>query len=429
MASSNEQVAIHLDERPRKGPSIREHGEYVAPSKNSTSRPPSTTYDGEPGLGNVASNNSGNERTQDDDILVEPPAALAMNVALVEDIPPDGGYGWVVMICVCLCNSCTWGVNASWAIFLAHYLTNSTFPGATQLHYALIGGLSISQAMMISPIQAILARRCGTKATLLIGTVLVSAAWLTASFATQVWHLFLTVGVCFGWGMGMVYITATSVLPQWFSRRRSLAVGIASAGAGLGGLFYSLLTGWLVQRVGVSWTYRVLAGTTLVINGCSAILLKDRNKVVKPVQGTFNYREFGHVEVLLIIAWGFMTDIGYVVLLFSLPTYAQSIGLSQTQGSVVGAMINLGLAIGRPFIGYYSDALGRINMAGLMTALCGFLCLALWVPAKSFAVLIVFAILAGAVTGIFWGTCTGKSLLCHSSHVHFITLFQDRRRA
>jgi MFS family permease len=78
--------------------------------------------------------------------------------------------------------------------------------------------------------------------------------------------------------------------------------------------------------------------------------------------------------------------------------------MSQTQGSIVGAMLNLGMAVGRPLIGYYSDAWGRLNMAGLMTGLCGMLCLAIWVPANSFAVLLVFAIPAGAVAGIYWGT-------------------------
>lgn len=204
--------------------------------------------------------------------------------------------------------------------------------------------------------------------------------------------------------MGMVYITASAILPQWFSKRRSLAVGIAASGAGIGGLVYNLLAGHLVQSVGIAWTYRVMACMTFAINGVSSILLKDRNRFVKPVPGSFSYRELGHVEVLLLISWGFATDIGYVVLLFSLPHYAESLGLSQTQGSIVGAMLNLGMAIGRPLIGYYSDAWGRLNMAGLMTGLCGILCLAIWVPAKSFAVLLVFAIPAGGVAGIYWGT-------------------------
>jgi predicted MFS family arabinose efflux permease len=39
-----------------------------------------------------------------------------------------------------------------------------------------------------------------------------------------------------------------------------------------------------------------------------------------------------------------------------------------------------------------------------MTALCGIFCLALWVPANSYAVLLVFALLSGTATGTFWGT-------------------------
>ena len=39
-----------------------------------------------------------------------------------------------------------------------------------------------------------------------------------------------------------------------------------------------------------------------------------------------------------------------------------------------------------------------------MTALCGIFCLTLWVPASSYAVLLVFALASGSVTGIFWGT-------------------------
>lgn len=95
----------------------------------------------------------------------------------------------------------------------------------------------------------------------------------------------------------------------------------------------------------------------------------------------------------------------YVVLLFSLPHYASdSLGLSQTQGSIVGALLNLGIAVGRPLIGHYSDTWGRLNMAGSMTALCGVLCLAVWIPANSFATLLVFAIPVGGVAGIYWGT-------------------------
>lgn len=336
-----------------------------------------------------------------DPMLTVPPHAVEQ-----EDIPPDGGYGWICAGCVFLINANTWGVNSAWGIFLAHYLTNSTFPGASQFEYALIGGLSISQSLLISPLVAASNRKLGTRTTLLVGTCLVSVAWVGASLATRIWHLFLAVGMCFGYGMGFLYITASAVLPQWFSTQRSLAVGIASAGAGLGGLAYNLGAGAAVEALGLEWTYRVLAISSFMCNCICSIVIKDRNKLVKPTQSSFDYRELRRVEVDLVISWGFLTELGYIVLLYSLPHYATSIGLSQKQGSIVGAMLNLGLAIGRPLVGYYSDTLGRINMATAMTALCGLFCLAIWIPAKSFSVLTLFAVLSGTVCGTFWGTVT-----------------------
>jgi len=62
-----------------------------------------------------------------------------------------------------------------------------------------------------------------------------------------------------------------------------------------------------------------------------------------------------------------------------------------------------GLAVGRPGVGFLSDRFGRINVATSLTALSGVLCLALWVPAQSYALLLVFALLAGTACGTFWG--------------------------
>ncbi|KIN01887.1 hypothetical protein OIDMADRAFT_18712 [Oidiodendron maius Zn] len=107
---------------------------------------------------------------------------------------------------------------------------------------------------------------------------------------------------------------------------------------------------------------------------------------------------------MLVLMWGFFSMLGYVVLLFSMPNYAKSIGLTAQQGSVVGAMLNLGQGVGRPFVGYFSDAAGRINMAGFCTFLAGLFCLVIWIFAKSYGVLIFLALIVGSVAGTFWTT-------------------------
>lgn len=298
--------------------------------------------------------------------------------------------------------------NQAWSIFLAQYLAHSTFPGASRLSYALIGGLSISQALLSTPLVNLFFARFGTRPTLLLGTLLVFAALLGASYASAIWHLFLSQGVAFGWGMGFLYIPASTILPRWFSTRRSLAVGLATSGAGLGGLAYNLAAGHLVETVGLQWTYRVLALCSLGANLLSSLLLRDRPRAVSGRSAekvkAFDFRELGRVEVVLVGFWGTVTELGYITLLYSLPSYAAAKGLSTRQGSLVSALLNLGLGVGRPLIGYYSDAFGRINVATAMTALCGLLCLGLWIPADSFPALLAFALLAGTVCGTFWGT-------------------------
>ncbi|KAK7609678.1 major facilitator superfamily domain-containing protein [Phyllosticta paracitricarpa] len=325
------------------------------------------------------------------------------SMSRLDEGPPDGGYGWVCTICAFLINAHTAGVNSSWAIFLDYFVSHHTYPDATRWQYALIGGLSISQSLIVSPVISVSNHFLGVRFTMVFGAVIVFLSMLAASYATEVWHLFLTQGFLFGWGTGFLYITATSMLPLWFSSRQSLAVGFAASGAGIGGLGYTLAAGYLVNEFGVAWTYRFLAYCSLVFNLISAVLLKERGKALATEHRAFvGLKEFRRPEVLLIFTWGFLTQLGYISLLYSLPSYATSIGLTARQGSLLGALLNLGLGVGRPIIGYYSDAYGRINMALGMTVLCSLLCLVLWTLANSYGLLAVFAMASGAVCGTFW---------------------------
>jgi hypothetical protein len=136
------------------------------------------------------------------------------------DVPPNGGYGWICVAAVATINGHTWGLNSAYAVFLAHYLSTSTFPGATPLQYAFIGGLSISQALIVSPVATLTTRKYGTRTTLFIGVGFETASFIGASFATRIWHLFVTQGVCFGWGMGFLFVGAYFASPlvweEWF---------------------------------------------------------------------------------------------------------------------------------------------------------------------------------------------------------------------
>ena len=272
------------------------------------------------------------------------------------------------------------------------------------LAYAVTGGLSMSCCLLISPIVTHLIHLYGNRIVLNIGVAIQTGSFIGASFATKQWHILLSQGVCFGWGMGLIFISSVSIIPQWFLHRRSVANAVSAAGSGLGGLVYSLATGSMIPRLGLSWTFRILGLVTFAVNVIASNLMRDRNKAVGSRYRAFHFPLLKQPEFLFLLGWGILSLLGYVVLLFSLPNFAVSIGLSDKQGSIVGALLNLGQGLGRPVVGIISDRYGRITMATIFSVLCGIFCFAIWIPSLNMGVLCFFAIAVGTVAGTFWTT-------------------------
>ncbi|KAE8371280.1 major facilitator superfamily domain-containing protein [Aspergillus bertholletiae] len=316
----------------------------------------------------------------------------------------DGGYAWMIVLAVFWNNAHHWGVLSSYGIFLEDFISNSRISGGTSLDFALIGGLSASQALVISPLVTMIHRRFGLKTTMALGVLLETAALLGASWSTKVWQLYLSQGVCFGWGLGLQYLSTTFIIPQWFSKKRSLAAGITTAGTGTGGLIYSLATHSMLAWFGSSWSYRILAIIQFVVNTICVLLLRDRVETPPTQKGKRSVRlSLGkRYETWVFIGWSFFSVMGFMVIWYSLATYSRSIGLSASQGSIVTAVMNVGQIFGRPAVGYFSDIVGRFNMTAFATFTSGLLCLLLWVFATTYAALICFALFAGILFGTFW---------------------------
>ncbi|KAL3434640.1 major facilitator superfamily domain-containing protein [Aspergillus tetrazonus] len=320
------------------------------------------------------------------------------------DLPPDGGYGWVCVASVFWINAHTWGINSSYGVFLAYYLSHDVFPNTSALMYAFTGGLSISCALLVAPLATYLIHVLGTRAVLNIGVFFETLSLIASSFVSQRWQIFLSQGVCFGIGMGFLFVGSVGITPQWFHRRRSLAMGINAAGSGLGGLTYSLAVGAIIPRLGLSWAFRILGIVSCVVNLVCANLLRDRNTAVGSRFKAFHFPLLRRPEFLLFLGWGIFSMLGYVAILFSMSNFAVSVGLSAHQASIISALLNLGQGLGRPFVGMFSDKLGRINIATFLSFLCGVFCLLIWTFARSIGLVSFFAVLVGTVAGTYWAT-------------------------
>lgn len=293
-------------------------------------------------------------------------------------------------------------MSKSYSVYLAYYLSHDLFTEGLPIDYAFIGGFNFGFALLVAPLATLLARLYGVRTPMLLGVILLPAGFVAASFATRVWHLYLSQGICVGLGIGLIYIPATAIVPQWFMKKRSLANGICAAGSGVGGLIVCFSTQGMLEAVGFVWALRITAAVVFVVNLAATLLVRSRNKEIRPDQRIFNFHLLGSYQVKLLLGWSIILMFGYITLMFSLSDYASAIGRTDQDKATVAAMLNLGAAIGRPIIGYVSDRYGRVEVAGIATFSCGILVFVLWLPTTNYGVLVAFSLISGGILGIYW---------------------------
>ena len=119
---------------------------------------------------------------------------------------------------------------------------------------------------VLSPLVGTLMDRMGPRVVVELGVVLLAAGMLLAPYIAAPWHLYLTLGMFIGVGANCTSYTAQSLfLPNWFVRRRGLAISIAFSGVGVGAL---ILLPWLqtvIERDGWRTACQLLGVIIIVV--------------------------------------------------------------------------------------------------------------------------------------------------------------------
>jgi MFS family permease len=111
---------------------------------------------------------------------------------------------------------------------------------------------------LLGPFLGRLMDRRGPRAVMLLGVALVCAGLGLAPRASAPWHLYLTLGVLVAGGtVCLGYAGHALFLPNWFVRRRGLAIGIAFSGVGVGAIVILPWLSRLIARAG--WRAACLA--------------------------------------------------------------------------------------------------------------------------------------------------------------------------
>ncbi|KAI8367187.1 major facilitator superfamily domain-containing protein [Choanephora cucurbitarum] len=319
---------------------------------------------------------------------------------------PDGGYGWVVSFVGFLLNFIMFGVASIWGVFSNAYATTVLKDKATTIELMGVGSVLVICLNVFSPASPVLAARFGVRVTMAIGTVILSLGLCLAGFSTEIWHLYLTQGVLFGVGSSLTYMSVISVIPQWFTTRRGTAMGISSAGSGIGGLALSPMVSHLIGQYGIAWTYRIVGLMAFGICMVGSLLIRTRlppnASGRQPIRSPIQPAMLKNLDFVILLHGLVISLTGYLIPLFYLPKYAATYGISRADSSnIVGVACALN-AIGRLVIGYFADRIGRLNAYIISCVCAGIFCMAFWPFATTFGSLMAFAVLFGFFCGIYY---------------------------
>lgn len=181
-------------------------------------------------------------------------------------------YGWVVVAVVFVTMGIAVNARTAFSLLFPPILDEFGWERGTTAG-AFSFGFIISAIM--SPSLGKLMDRRGPRVVNELGVVLIGSGMLLATLVHEPWHLYATLGMLVGGGSVCLGYTGQGLfLPNWFVRRRGLAMSLAFSGVGVGSV---IVLPWMQTLIGsTGWRSACMALGIVVL-----VLLLPLNLLVR----------------------------------------------------------------------------------------------------------------------------------------------------
>lgn len=172
-------------------------------------------------------------------------------------------YGWVVVGVAFVCLAVAYAIWNGFSIF---FVAMSTDFGWTRASTAFAFSLFTIVYGLMSPVAGAALDRFGPRRVVPVGALFVCTGLVASSQVTESWQLYISYGLFTAVGVNLIGTMVNfSVLANWFSRRRGTAIGVASAGIGVGTLLLVPGCQAIISVAGWRAAYLALAAIVLVV--------------------------------------------------------------------------------------------------------------------------------------------------------------------
>ncbi|GAB1608390.1 monocarboxylate transporter 12-like, partial [Argonauta hians] len=289
--------------------------------------------------------------------------------------PPDGGWGWVVMISSLILIFLTDGIAFSVGTI---YPTIRDDFNADSTKASLISALINAFSLFTGPVSSVMADSYGHRIVVVIGSLIAGIGFIAASFSPNIDVAIVTYGFLAGTGFSLMYVSSVVVVGQYFDKRRPLAIGIASSGSGIGIFTVSAVTGALLKVI--SWRMvSIIEGCLMILGILSGLTLRplprpDEKKesskwklLMKRLDITlFKLPAFDTICVVFILA-----TIGCILPYMYLPDVAQELNIDSEEAAFLLSITGITNTISRMACGFIIYRFPILSPVLILAGICG----------------------------------------------------------
>ncbi|KAF4919343.1 MFS transporter asaE [Colletotrichum viniferum] len=342
----------------------------------------------------------GQDAKKDGNAAAAPPAAAApgFNPA---DFPDGGTQAWLVVFGGWCALFCTFGLINCVGVFQAYYLEGplKEYPSST---VSWITSLQVWTMTFMGALFGRLYDSYGPKYLLYGGTIVYVFGLMMTSLSTQYYQFILAQSLVSSIGSSAAFNACMASVTSWFFRRRGAALGIMVSGSSLGGVILPIMMSKMIPQVGFPWAIRTVAFLFLFLLSIACLTVKSRLPprprpfVLQEYLDGFRQPAFAiTIFGLFLFFWGMFLPFNFVIL------QARAQGMDENLVIYLLPIMNAVSILGRIIPGIVADKMGRYNVMILITFISALFCLALWIPGKSNAAIIVFLVIFGFSSGGF----------------------------
>lgn len=221
---------------------------------------------------------------------------------------------------------------------------------------------------------------------------------MLTSISTKYWHFLLAQGFLAGISCGMLMTPAMAATPQYFNKKRDIAMGLAVAMSSIGGVVFPIMIGRMLQNdsLGFGWSVRIAAFVCLALLVFACIAIKPR---LPPRNSQFFKPQAFKEPVFATMCFSaVLLFLAFFQPFFFVPSYALTQGMSESMAFYLVPILNGASFPGRIVAALLAKKHGRFNVLLFASISSGILAFC-WPQTHSNATIIVWAVLYGFCSG------------------------------